>query len=110
MEDDQGYLWIATNTGVNRFDPTTERFTRYLHDPNNPNSIGGAYVTSIARDNRGYLWFGTEDSGLDKFDPATEPSLITAMTVMASLLGGSLRLSRIAMGKSGSLASAACSI
>ena len=45
MEDDHGYLWIATNTGgVNKFDPTTERFTRYLHDPNNPNSIGGDSV------------------------------------------------------------------
>ena len=21
MEDDHGYLWIATNTGVNKFDP-----------------------------------------------------------------------------------------
>src|SRR4029077_14044184 len=36
-----------------------------------PNSLDGAYVTSIARDNRGYLWFGTEASGLDKFDPTT---------------------------------------
>jgi ligand-binding sensor domain-containing protein/signal transduction histidine kinase len=71
MEDDHGYLWIATNTGVNKFDPTTERCTRYLHDPKNPNSIGGASVKSIAQDRRGDLWFGTEDSGLDKFDPIT---------------------------------------
>ena len=71
LEDDHGYLWISTNTGVNKFDPISERFTRYLHDPNNPNTIGGAYVTRIARDSRGYLWFGTQDSGLDKFDPAT---------------------------------------
>ena len=71
MEDDHGYLWIATDTGLDKFDPTTERFTRYLHDPNNPNSIGGAWVTSIARDSRSYLWFGTFDSGLDRFDPAT---------------------------------------
>ena len=72
MEDDQGYLWIATHTGgVNKFDPTTERFTRYRHDPNNPNSLSGDSVESIARDSRGYLWFGTGDSGLDKFDPST---------------------------------------
>ena len=71
MEDDQGYLWIATNTGVNKFDPTTERCTRYLHDPNNPNSLAGAYITSIARDSQGYFWFGTEANGLDKLDPST---------------------------------------
>jgi PAS domain S-box-containing protein len=72
MEDDQGYLWVATfSGGVDRFDPTTERFTHYRHDPNNPNSIGSDWVERIARDSRGYLWFGTGDSGLDKFDPAT---------------------------------------
>ena len=61
MEDDQGYLWIATDSGgVNKFDPTTERFARYRHDPNNPNSISGDSVESIARDRRGYLWFGTD--------------------------------------------------
>jgi ligand-binding sensor domain-containing protein/signal transduction histidine kinase len=71
MQDDQGYLWIATNTGVNKFDPETERCTRYLHDPKNPNSLGGPSVKSIAQDSRGSLWFGTEGSGLDKFDPTT---------------------------------------
>ena len=34
-------------------------------------SIGGAEVESIARDTRGCLWFGTTESGLDRFDPAT---------------------------------------
>ena len=71
MQDDHDYLWIATNTGVNKFDPETERCTRYVHDPNNPNSIGGASVKSIAQDSRGSFWFGTEDSGLDRLDPAT---------------------------------------
>ena len=72
MEDDQGYLWIATDFGgVNKFDPATERFVRYRHDPNNPNSISGDSVETIARDSRGHLWFGTVDSGLDKFDPRT---------------------------------------
>ena len=72
IEDDQGYLWIATYTGgVNKFDPRTERFTRYRHDPSNPNSIGADSVNSIARDRRGCLWFGTEASGLDKLDPTT---------------------------------------
>ena len=72
MEDDQGYLWIATDFGgVNKFDPATERFVRYRHDPNNPNSISGDSVETIARDSGGQLWFGTVDSGLDKFDPRT---------------------------------------
>ena len=72
MEDDHGYLWIATNTGVDKFDPLTERCTRYLHDPKKPDSLGGASVKSIAQDSRGTLWLGTEDSGLDRLDPATQ--------------------------------------
>jgi ligand-binding sensor domain-containing protein/signal transduction histidine kinase len=72
MEDDQGYLWIATLTGgADKFDPRTERFIRYRHDPSNSNTISGDSVYSIARDSRGYLWFGTGDTGLDRFDPAT---------------------------------------
>jgi signal transduction histidine kinase/ligand-binding sensor domain-containing protein len=72
MEDDQGYLWIATLTGgADKFDPSTERFTRYRHDPSNSNTISGDSVYSIARDSRGYFWFGTGDTGLDRFDPAT---------------------------------------
>ena len=73
IQDDQGYLWIATHTGgVDKFDPSTERFTHYRHNPNNPKSLGSNRVESILRDSRGYLWIGTQDSGLDKFDPATE--------------------------------------
>jgi len=73
LEDGQGYLWIATDTGgVDRFDPTTERFSHYRHDPNHTNSICGDSVESIARDTRGHLWFGSGDCGLDEFDPSTE--------------------------------------
>src|ERR1700751_2625949 len=58
MEDDQGYLWIATLTGgINRFDPTTEHFTRYRHNPNISNSLSGDSVDSIAQDSRRYFWF-----------------------------------------------------
>jgi signal transduction histidine kinase/streptogramin lyase len=72
MEDDHGYLWIATlGGGVNKFDPATERFIHYRHDANNPNSLARDSVESILRDGHGYFWFGTADSGLDKLDPAT---------------------------------------
>lgn len=72
IEDNHGYLWIACNSGgVNKFDPTTGRFTRYLHNPNNPNSISSNYVESLAQDSHGFLWFGTSN-GLNKFDPATQ--------------------------------------
>jgi signal transduction histidine kinase/ligand-binding sensor domain-containing protein len=72
FEDDQGYLWVAAYPAINKFDPRTERTTRYVHDPRNPNSFSGDSVESITRDRRGNFWFATADSGLDRFDPATE--------------------------------------
>jgi signal transduction histidine kinase/ligand-binding sensor domain-containing protein len=72
FEDDQGYLWVAAYPGINRFDPRTERTTRYVHDPNNPKSFSGDSLASVTADRRGHLWFATLDSGLDRFDPATE--------------------------------------
>ena len=71
-EDDRGYLWVGAYPGIAKFDPTTERSTRYLHDPNNSNSFSGDSVASITADRRGHVWVATLDSGLDRFDPATE--------------------------------------
>ncbi len=72
FEDDRGNLWVGAYPGISKFDPATERSTRYLHDPNNSNSFSGDSVASITADRRGHLWFATLDSGLDRFDPATE--------------------------------------
>jgi ligand-binding sensor domain-containing protein/signal transduction histidine kinase len=100
MEDDHGHLWIATNTGVNKFDPATERCARYLHDPRNPNSLGGGSVKSIAQDSLGSLWFGTEDSGLDKFDPATGTFVHYPNDVDGQFVG---RISQVIVGRHGDI-------
>ena len=72
IEDDRGDLWIGTwGGGLDKFDPTTERFTHYRYNPDDPNSVSSDRVKTLARDSRGYLWVGTIDAGLNKFDPAT---------------------------------------
>lgn len=73
IEGDQGNLWIGTNSGgLNKFDPTTHRFTHYRHNPDDPASISSDEVTSVMQDRHGYFWFGTTDSGLNRFDPTAE--------------------------------------
>ncbi len=39
---------------------------RYQHDPDDPQSLGGAWVVSIYEDSEGTLWIGTDDGGLDR--------------------------------------------
>jgi streptogramin lyase len=77
-EDSEGRLWVATRgAGVNRFDPQTETFTRYRHEPgSSANSLASDTIRSIFEDSRGHLWFGglpTEGQAqLTRFDPVTE--------------------------------------
>ncbi|NNJ89189.1 MAG: hypothetical protein HKP53_07290, partial [Eudoraea sp.] len=69
--DSDGALWIGfSDKGVDHFDPSTESFTHYEHDPNDPESLidGGVSAILVAHD--GMVWIGT-DNGLDKLDPST---------------------------------------
>lgn len=70
LVDDQGNLWIATVSGLNRFDPKTEVFVRYFHDPSNTNSLPSNDVRTILQDSLGRMWFGTA-LGLVSFDLTT---------------------------------------
>ncbi|MEX1010726.1 MAG: two-component regulator propeller domain-containing protein [Balneolaceae bacterium] len=52
-----GYLWIATQDGLNRYDGI--QFDHLKHDPNDPNSISANFVTSLAQGDGRSLWVGT---------------------------------------------------
>jgi len=69
-----GVLWLGTTGGgVDRFDPVTETFTHYRHDPGNPNSLSSNSISKVGllEEPQGILWVGTSDSGLNRLDPAT---------------------------------------
>ena len=67
--DESGYLWVGTyGGGLNRMDIETGRFTHYLNDPSNPESLSDNIVFSIYDDPEGIFWIGT-NSGLNRFDP-----------------------------------------
>ena len=64
--DRGGTLWVATDFGLNRFDPATETFRRYSPEPKSLTQY-----RSIAEEPGGVLWLGTSSRGLHRFDPGT---------------------------------------
>jgi len=71
IEDHEGFLWIGTTAGLNRFDPMTEQFTRYQHDPTHNNSLSHNEVLAMYEDSAGILWIGTQN-GLNRFDTISQ--------------------------------------
>jgi len=70
-QDLGGYVWLATDRGLVRFDGWET--IHYHHDPGSPSSLSSDQVTCLAttRKEKGPLWIGTSSSGLMKFDEKT---------------------------------------
>jgi signal transduction histidine kinase/ligand-binding sensor domain-containing protein/ActR/RegA family two-component response regulator len=64
-QDPAGYLWVATNNGLVRYDGNEFRY--YLNDPEDPHSIPHHIIESLMIDDNGSLWVNTTE-GLAKYD------------------------------------------
>ena len=62
FQDRYGFIWMATESGLNRYDGTA--FVHYQRDHNNPQSLPADFVWDIAEDRSGDLWLATRGSGL----------------------------------------------
>uniref|UniRef100_S0DGC1 Putative sensor histidine-kinase response regulator n=2 Tax=termite gut metagenome TaxID=433724 RepID=S0DGC1_9ZZZZ len=67
-QDKRGFIWIATENGLNRFDGT--KFTIYKHSSEDPTSLKNNYVRSVFEDSAGNFWIGCIN-GLMQYDWAT---------------------------------------
>lgn len=66
LQDKEGYLWLGTQEGLNKYDGYS--FMVYTNDPKDPTSISDNWITTIYEDREGNLWAGTNAGGLNKFD------------------------------------------
>jgi ligand-binding sensor domain-containing protein len=69
VQDDQGFLWLGTQHGLNRYDGYN--FKVFVPDPDDPDTLSGVYITVLFKDRDGRLWIGC-DQFLHRFEPATE--------------------------------------
>ncbi|AYA37402.1 hypothetical protein D3Y59_10265 [Hymenobacter oligotrophus] len=69
-QDQRGFLWLATQDGLNRYDGASFRVFR--SDPQVRGSLGSNFVLALATDKKGGVWVGTGGGGLACFDPLTE--------------------------------------
>lgn len=66
LKDRFGWMWFATEDGLNRFDGN--KFTIYRHKANDSSSLPVNDVTSLFEDKAGNLWVGTNGGFLSLYD------------------------------------------
>ena len=70
LQDSQGYLWLATESGLDRYDGDSIR--EYRRERGNEHALASDYVWSIAEDAHGDLWLATDGGGVARWDRRTE--------------------------------------
>jgi signal transduction histidine kinase/ligand-binding sensor domain-containing protein/CheY-like chemotaxis protein len=70
VQDSQGYIWLATEAGLNRYDGYSVR--QFRRDRGNPHGLASDYVWSMAEDAQGDLWLATDGGGVARWDRRTE--------------------------------------
>ncbi|MBX2844214.1 MAG: SpoIIE family protein phosphatase [Flammeovirgaceae bacterium] len=81
QQDTLGNYWVGTQEGgINKISfpnglEGKAEFTLYQNIIGNPQSISSNRITAITADRFGFLWVGTQENGLNKFNPETGKSI-----------------------------------
>ncbi len=68
-QDQNGFIWLATGKGLNRFDGYD--FINFYHNPNNKNSLSHNRVLDVEVDKWNRLWLAT-NAGVNCYDQQSE--------------------------------------
>lgn len=69
LQDQEGFLWIGTKDGLNRYDGY--QFKVFTNDPDDPWSISGNTINLLFEDSQGRIWAASENSGINIYDKET---------------------------------------
>src|SRR5258708_34871712 len=65
LQDSQGYLWLATESGLDRYDGNS--FRVYRRERGNNRALASDYIWTIAEDARSDLWLATVGGGVARW-------------------------------------------
>jgi diguanylate cyclase (GGDEF)-like protein len=72
MASRDGRIWIGTDgRALAVYDPRTEQWQVFRHDPQQPDSLGGV-VRTLAEDAQGRIWVGSNGGGLQVLAPGAD--------------------------------------
>lgn len=66
-QDEQGFIWIGTQDGLDKYDGY--QFITFQYDPHKINSISNSSVSYLLKDSKNKLWVGTWGGGLNLYKP-----------------------------------------
>ncbi len=66
LQDKEGFIWVATKNGLNRYDGYS--FKIFANDPYNANSLSSNTIVKLFEDSKGRIWVGTENAGLNIYN------------------------------------------
>jgi signal transduction histidine kinase/ligand-binding sensor domain-containing protein len=70
VQDRRGFLWVGTMVGLHRYNGYG--FKVFTNDPGDSTSISDDWINSIVAGRSGELWIGTQNGGLNRYDPISE--------------------------------------
>ncbi len=70
LQDSQGFVWFATESGLNRYDGYS--IQSYHRDRQDPAALRSDYIWKILEDADGNLWLATEGGGVARWNRRTD--------------------------------------
>lgn len=70
FQDSNGFLWISTLDGLNRYDGYNMKV--FKNDPNDSTTIPNNSCNAITEDSDGFIWVSVSGNAIAKYDPKDE--------------------------------------
>ena len=70
LQDSQGFIWLATENGLDRYDGANVR--RFKLERSRPDGLASDYIWALAEDKAGNIWIATEGGGVAVWNRRTD--------------------------------------